>query len=258
MANGKRSNGEGQILYDKRRKTYRARVTVGWEMDIENGKMKQIVKSLGSFKTKGEAASALSDYLRNPYDINNRDITFSQLFEKWLEDFLPDHISHKYRIKSAYKYCSSLYNKKFRDISIYDLKKCINTGTALCIKGKYKGQERPATPSVKESMKYIFNHMYEYALEARLVERNYAKDFTLDKKVFVEKEKNRIIRKPFSQEEIDKLWRSVDFVPFTDMIVYACYSGWRPTELCTLLIEDFDLDNDVIVGGIKTEAEREE
>ena len=29
---GKRSNGEGCISYDKRRKTYRAKVTIGWEL----------------------------------------------------------------------------------------------------------------------------------------------------------------------------------------------------------------------------------
>ena len=80
---GKRSNGEGSISYDSRRKRYRAKVTIGWEIDEKTGKSKQIVKNIGSnFKTKGEAARALANYLDNPYDLDSKNITFSQLYEK--------------------------------------------------------------------------------------------------------------------------------------------------------------------------------
>ena len=176
---GKRSRGEGTITYDKRRKRYRARVTVGWELNEETGRTKQIVKTIGSnYKTKGEASAALAEYLKNPYDIKNKDITFSQLYEIWIVDFLKDHESHKYRIKAAYRYCSSLYDKKMREISIKNMKDCINNGMALCNKGKYKGQMRPASPQTKESMKTLFNNIFSYAVEARIVERNYAKEFT--------------------------------------------------------------------------------
>lgn len=253
---GKRSNGEGSISYDKRRKTYRAKVTVGWELDEKTGKIKQVTKTLGSsYKTKGEASRALAEYLKNPFDLTNKDITFSQLYEKWYEDFMTeDHISHKYRIKAAYKYCSSIYNKKVREITVLDMKNCIYKGTAISTKGKNKGQEQFASPSTKESIKFLFNHMFAYATEARLIERNYAKDFSLDKKVSKEKQINHKEKIPFSKEEMDKLWKSVDFVPFADMIVYACYSGWRPGELVKLRIKDVDLENGFIKGGIKTTA----
>lgn len=252
---GRRSNGEGSISYDSRRKRYRAKITVGWEINEETGRSKQIVKTLGSnYKTKGEATSALAEYLKNPFDINNKDITFSQLYEIWFNDFIKDHKSHKYRIKSAYKYCSSIYNKKFRELSILDMKNCIYKGTAEITRGKYKGEQKLATPSVQESMKYIFNHMYTYAIEARIVDRNYAKEFTLDKKVFKEKQEQHKEKIPFSNEELNKLWKSIEFIPFADMIVYACYSGWRPGELIELKIEDVNLEENFIKGGIKTTA----
>lgn len=252
---GRRSNGEGSVSYDSRRKRYRAKITIGWEINEETGKIKQIVKTLGSnYKTKGEASAALANYLRNPYDLENKDITFSQLYEIWFKDFIVDHESHRYRIMSAYKYCSSMYSKKFREISILDMKNCIYRGTATVTRGKYKGESKLASPSTKESMKYIFNHMFSYAIEARIVDRNYAKEFTLDKKVFKEKEENRKEKIPFTEEEMDKLWNSIDFVPFTDMIVYACYSGWRPSELIELKIENVDLEQNFIKGGIKTTA----
>lgn len=252
----RRSNGEGSVSYDKRRKTYRAKVTVGWELDEKAGKSKQIVKTLGSsFKTKGEASRALAEYLKNPFDLDNKDITFSQLYAKWYEDFMTeDHISHKYRIKSAYNYCSSLYNKKVREITVLDMKNCIYKGTTIATKGANKGKKQFASPSTKESMKFLFNHLFGYATEARLIERNYAKDFSLDKKVMKEKQKNHKEKIPFSEEEMEKLWKSIEFVPFADMIIYACYSGWRPGELILLKVDDVDLKNGFIKGGIKTSA----
>lgn len=254
---GKRGRGEGSVTYDRRRKRYRARVTIGWETNEETGRTKQIVKTLGSnYKTKGEATSALAEYLKNPYDLNNKDITFEQLYKKWFDEYIDtdEHESIKYRVKAAYRYCSLIYNKKFREITIIDMKDCIYKGTATCVRGKYKGEQRLASPQSKEIIKYLFNHIYDYALEARLVERNYAREFTLDKKVFQEKEKNYKSKVPFSKEEIDKLWESIEFVPFADMIVYACYSGWRPTELIKLKIKDVDLKNGFIKGGMKTNA----
>lgn len=252
---GKRSNGEGSVSYDSRRKRYRAKVTVGWEINEETGRKKQIVKTIGSnFKTKGEAAAALVEYLKNPYNLSNKDITFSELYTMWFGEFIQEHESYRYRIKSAYKYCSSLYSKKFRELSILDMKKCINNGTTMVTRGKYKGTRKTASPQTKESMKYIFNHMFAYAVEARIVERNYAKEFTLDKKVFQEKRVNHKEKMPLTEEEMMKLWQSVDFVPFADMIVYACYSGWRPGELIQLKIENVNLEQDFIKGGIKTSA----
>ena len=254
---GKRGRGEGSVTYDRRRKRYRARVTVGWETNEETGRTKQIVKTLGSnYKTKGEATSALAEYLKNPYDLNNKDITFEQLYKKWFDEYIDtdEHESIKYRVKAAYRYCSLIYKKKFREITIIDMKDCIYKGTATCVRGNYKGEQRLASPQSKEIIKYLFNHIYDYALEARLVERNYAREFTLDKKVFQEKEKNYKSKVPFSKEEIDKLWKSIEFVPFADMIVYACYSGWWATELIKLKIKNVDLKNGFIKGGMKTNA----
>lgn len=252
---GRRSNGEGSIIYDKRRnKPYRARVTVGWTFDEKTGKTKQITNEIGSFKTKGEASRALAEYLKNPFDLANKDITFSQLYEKWFDDFVKEHASSKYMIKSAYKYCSSLYDKKIREITIIDMKTCINEGRIIETRGKYKGKVKYASPSVKFNMKYLFNHLLQYATEARLIERNYAKDFSIDSKVSLEKETNHKEKIPFSEEEVNKLWKSIEYVPFADMILYACYSGWRPSELVKLKVMDVDLEKGIIEGGIKTKA----
>ena len=38
------------------------------------------------------------------------------------------------------------------------------------------------------------------------------------------------------------------------MILIQLYSGWRPQELAILKISDIDLNNDIMIGGLKTEA----
>lgn len=254
----KRSNGEGSITYDKRRKRYRAKVTVGWEMNEETGRTKQITKSIGSnFKTRGEAARALAEYQNESYNLENKDITFEELFEIWYPEYIQKHPSYKYVYKSAYAYMTLLYKKKFRNITILDMKKCIEEGTIICKLGSNKGNIITPSPQVKQNMKGMLNKIYDYALEGRIVNINYARNFYLDKEVFENQEKNKVPRIPFSQQELDIMWKAKNFVPFVDMILYHCYSGWRPKEIITLKIEDVHLEEEYIVGGIKTKAGRQ-
>lgn len=252
---GKRSNGEGSISYDSRRKRYRAKITIGWKIDEKSGRSKQIVKNIGSnFKTKGEATRALAEYLDCPYSIDEKNITFSELYDKWYDYFIKTHESFEYRIKSAYSYCSMIYDKKFRDITIIDMKKVIDEGTRVASKGEHKGEKINTSPQTKESIKYLFNHMYDYAIESRICNINYARNFTLDKEVFIQKEQNRKIKDPFRTQQLEKMWQSIEFIPFVDMILYNCYSGWRPTEIISLKVTNVDWENKYIRGGIKTNA----
>ena len=252
----KRGNGEGSISFDSRRKRYRVKVTLGWEIDERTGRSKQITKTIGSnYKTQAEAQRALSEYLENPFDLKNKDITFENLYNKWFEDrVVKKSNSSLYRIKAAYKYCSSLYDIKFRDITILDMKDCIENGTALEIRGKHRGEYKKASPSTKESIKYIFNHIYAYAIEAGIVNRNLAKEFSLEKYVFKEKEINRKIKKPFTEDEIKKLWDNLYIVPYVDIILLGCYTGWRPIELIELKMENINFENNTMKGGKKTKA----
>ena len=78
----KNPNGAGSVvnLGKNRRKPFAPRVTVGF--DKKTGK--QIFKYLGYFKTKKEAMNCLAEYNLNPYDINLRNISFQEVFEKFL------------------------------------------------------------------------------------------------------------------------------------------------------------------------------
>lgn len=64
----KRANGDGSVykIGGKRRKPFGARVTIGWQLDPETGRSKQIYQSIGTFATRVEAETALNNYLQTP------------------------------------------------------------------------------------------------------------------------------------------------------------------------------------------------
>ena len=255
----RRANGTGNIYKmkgGKRRKPWRVRVTVGWELNPKTGRCKQNLKTLGYYASRAEAEVALVAYQECPYDLNTKDITFKELYEQWTEDYFKKltSISSERTITSAYRYCSGLYNMKMRDIRIYHLQECMDKGYIIPDRGKEKGQKRYASACTKGRIKSMFNLMFDWAYAREIVDRNYARAFELDKETKIkqvrEKRKNTI----FSKEEIDLLWKNVDKIAFVDMVLCGIYSGWRPQELAILKIKDIDLELQVMYGGMKTDA----
>lgn len=255
----RRANGTGNIYKmkgGKRRKPWRVRVTVDWELNPKTGRCKQNLKTLGYYASRAEAEAALVAYQECPYDLNTKDITFKELYEQWTEDYFKKltSISSERTITSAYRYCSGLYNMKMRDIRIYHLQECMDKGYIIPDRGKEKGQKRYASACTKGRIKSMFNLMFDWAYAREIVDRNYARAFELDKETKIkqvrEKRKNTI----FSNEEIDLLWKNVDKIAFVDMVLCGIYSGWRPQELAILKIKDIDLELQVMYGGMKTDA----
>lgn len=73
--------------------------------------------------------------------------------------------------------------------------------------------------------------------------------------IAIKRGKSQIIRVPFTPEEIDLLWKNINY-GVVDMILIGIYSGWRPQELSILKIADIDLENNTMFGGLKTDAGR--
>ena len=92
--------------------------------------------------------------------------------------------------------------------------------------------------------------MYKYCLKYDIVEKDYAALCE-----GVKRGKPKIVRIPFSSEEIQTLWDNVSF-PFVDMVLIGIYSGWRPQELAILKVADIDLEARTMFGGLKTDAGR--
>lgn len=251
-------NGYGSVtkLSGNRRKPYLARVTLGWTTDQETGKTTQNRVPIGTFKTKKEALQALAEYGANPYDIQNSNLTLAELYQKWTEAYFPtlESESSSRTIISAWKYCHALYGMRVKDLRARHIKGIMEDGYVIPDRGQNAGNKVPASPGTKARIKSMFNLMLDYALEYELVDKNYARTFDLSNDIIKEKEATTRGHIIFTDAEIQILWDNVDSLRFVDWILIQCYMGWRPQELAILKIADINLDEQYIVGGMKTSA----
>ena len=244
-------NGFGTIskLKNKNlRRPFRAQVCVG-----KNFYGRPIYKSLkpqSSFETYNDAYAALMEYHKNPYDLDS-DLTVEQLYEKWSEEYFKTLSSHSSErtVKSAWNYCSSIYGMRAKDLRARHIKGCMEDGTYIV-----NGKEKHPSPTTKTKIKSLFNLMLDYAEEHELVDKNYARTFKLADDIIKDIEEEKKDHIDFTNEEMQKLWNNLYDVDYVDVLLIQCYSGWRPQELGLLKIENVDLDNWFITGGMKTDA----
>lgn len=235
----KMPNGYGSVykLSGKRRKPWIVRKTVGWQINPETGAAKQQYITIGYYATKQEALAALVNYNENPYDIETDKITFSEVYTRWSEAHFSSIVPSAQRTwKSAYSYCTPLYNMRMRDIRTNHLEQTI--------------KDAQIGDTTKQRIKSLFNLMYKYCLKYEIVDKDYAA--LCDS---VKRGAPQIIRTPYTDAELSTLWENVSF-PFVDMVLIGVYSGWRPQELAVLKLADVDIENWVYFGGLKTDAGR--
>ena len=244
-------NGFGQISEIKNqnlRKPFRAMVSVGKK---ENGRPICVpLKPESYFKTYNEAYTALVEYNKNPYDLSPS-ILVSELYEKWTSEYFETLKSESSirTVESAWKYCSSVYNMRAKDLRARHIKGCMEEGKAI-IDGKY----HYPTAGIKSRIKSLFNLMLDYAVEYEIIDRNYSRTFEVSKDVIKDMEETKRAHIPFTEEEISILWENVGSKKYVDVVLIQCYSGFRPQELGLIELEKVDLNKNIIVGGMKTEA----
>lgn len=231
-------NGFGQITEIKGkglRKPFRAMVTIG---KTEEGKpIQRLLKPESYFETYNDAYMALVEYNRNPYDFSNN-ITMNELYLRWSAQHFKKLKSQDSanNIISLWKHCAGIYDIKVIDIRIRHMKIMLETIDTTTIN--------------KQKIKTILNMMLDYAVEYEIIEHNYAKDFKLaDKRVV-----NPDAHHTFTENEMNIIWEHQGESIWVDMIIIQAYTGWRPTELCSLEKQNIDMDSRCMIGGSKTEA----
>lgn len=244
-------NGFGQISEIKNRNLrnrFRVMVTVG--KTSEGKPISKLLKPNAYFKTYNEAYEALVEYNKNPYDLNTSSITMTELYEKWSKEYLKTVATSNVRsIQSAWNYCSVLYEMRVADVRAKHLKKCIDGASR-----EGKGKIIQASANTKSRIKSMFNLMFDYANENDLVEKNYARTFNVSDKILKEVEEVKRGHISFTDKEMEILWKNVDKIPYVDVILIQCYSGWRPQELGLIELNRVDFNNWVFAGGMKTDA----
>ena len=247
-------NGFGQICEIKNanlRKPFRVMVNVGKTTD---GKfISRLLKPEAFFATYNEAYAALLEYNRNPYDLDDT-ITVKQLYERWSEGYFEslNSSSSTRTITAAWKYCSSVYDMRVKDLRARHIKGCMEDGIA-----NINGEDRSPSAGSKSRIKSMFNLMLDYAVEYELTDRNYARTFNVSDDIIKETADTKRGHIPFTESEIVTLWENINTKQYADVILLQCYSGWRPQELGLIRICDVDLDAGTMTGGLKTDAGKE-
>lgn len=179
------------------------------------------------FKTYNDAYAALLEYHKNPYDLDS-DLTVEQLYEKWTDKYFESlsSPSSERTIKSAWNYCSAVYDMRAKDLRARHIKGCMEDGTYVV-----DGKEKHASPTTKTKIKSLFNLILDYALEYELVDKNYARTFNLSDDVIKDVKEAKKDHIDFTDEEIKKLWDHLYDTDYVDVILIQCYSGWATTRI---------------------------
>lgn len=231
-------NGFGSVycLAGNRRNPWIAIKTHGWQNDEQTKRNKQLKDVVGYFPTEEEAIAALVAFNKNPYDLDVDNILFSEVFERWTADYYPTlkNRSSERSYDAAYKYCSSMYKMRMRDIRPSHIEGAMKDCTA--------------GDSTKARIKSMFNMIYKYCLKHEIVDKDYAQLCT---SISVESQIDRV---PYAPEDIVKLWENIDNFDSIDICLFTIYTGVRPIEALTAAVSTFNITDWYFVGGVKTEA----
>ncbi len=236
----KNPNGYGSVvrLSGKRRKPFEVRVNT--HMDE---RYYPVYDVLGRFATREEAMIALAEYNRNPYSITDRNITFSQLYEKFYKNKY-EYSGKVYSkssmdcTRSAYGHCNALYNLTYSKLRPDDFR---------TILGQTNAKGKPLSHALQEHIKNLFGQMDKFALQNDIIEKGYSSFAAITVS------EDDMPGVPFTREELQILWDNKDF-PWVDSILIYIYSGWRVSELILMPPEDIDLIAGTFKGGLKTDA----
>lgn len=215
----------------KRRKPYRVQVNIGWK--LENDKAVPIRKTLGYVKSREEGQQMLAEYHNEPYDLDNRNITFDDLYLKWKNYKEQTNVNEdtikKYDIMKKYYY--ELGDKTFSSIVREDLQDMIN-----------KSKDNTSGEYQKRILN-LYNQMYEYAKGNGMRVGGDASKFVITEEI-----KPSTLHKIFTDDEIRKLWNNRNEI--IDLILIETYTGIRPVEFFNIT----EVGQNYFITGSKTDA----
>lgn len=187
---------------------------------------------IGTYETRQEAQRAL-DRLTDISVSEKFNMTFSEVYEKWL----PEHereITEKGKAGyvSAYKYCTSLYDRKYRSLRASDFQTVI-------MDMESKGLSKSSCEKVMQ----LFGQLSAWAMREDIIIKDYSRFVST-----VAKQKSEgVVLKP---ETIQRIQKSDNVAADIALILLA--TGCRPGELFGAATRD--CYDSYFIGGSKTAA----
>ena len=226
-----RPNGTGTAY--KRGSTWTAQVTVGIKRDPDTGRVQQVRRTKGGFKTKREALE-FCQQLANAA-MPKKHVTFGDLWEQYEKTkFRQLSASKQCGYRTALKRLGDMIYTRIDAVTIADLQGLVDGLTFYCA----------------QDIKSILRHMYRIAMMQGWTSRDLSEYIVLPPK-------NEHERTPFNDDEIRAIWRGYDGGDtWAGYILLMIYTGMMPGELLHCRKDMIHLDSHQIIGaGLKT-AER--
>lgn len=215
------------FLGKRRRRPYGARITIGWS---ENKKQKY--KYLGYFENREDALACLVDFYKSPYNVTDNKTTFKEIYLSWIDNHA-ENVSKK---------TINAYNSTFRKLlDIHDIP--IRDIRSAHVQAIIKNQPY----STAKLTRLITGIVCREAMKREIIDKDISELLILPKKG-EKKEKM-----PFTKQEIELIWNQQG-EKYADMLLILLYSGMRISELLEMETNKIDLENRIMIGGLKTEA----
>ena len=225
-------NGFGSVfkLKGRRRRPWIARVTTGW---ADNGK--QLFQPVGYFTTKQEAMTALALHRVSPVS-PRAGIALAELYNEWSAGkYRKISKSTENNYRAAWLHIKPLEKAKFADLrtghwqAVID--RCADDGLSR---------------SSLEKIRVLAVMLCDYAIKNDIATKNYAKFVELPRAEKTKKDR-------FTDLEIKQLEKQAD-IPWVDTVLILIYTGMRISEMLGLTRFNVNLEQQVITGGVKTDA----
>lgn len=251
----KRANGMGTIvkLSGNRRKPWMIKVPEYNKDGSFTGRQIPI----GYFESRVAADSYLAEYNKGLgiYTADKLQYTFAEVYSDYSREYFPTKeeqkvmketrkkimgklgISNMWQTSGSYKNSKLLWNKKYRDLRKHDFESVIFSLKKL-------------SSSKLNHIISFFKRMDQYAMEQGIIMMGYAQ--FLD----VVPEETRKEKNPFSTSEIKQIWEHQGYI-IADILLVLLYSCMRINELLELETKNIFLNDDYMIGGLKTEAGRD-
>ena len=193
---------------------------------------------LGTYPDRITAMEALMEYHKEPYNLQNRNITFEEVYQAFFADKY-EHSKRSYSAASrnstmaAFNNVAALHPKRFLDLTTVDLQRTVNQCTLK--------------HSSLELIVSLFHQMYDFAARAGITRINASQGV----KIEIPEDDEHGIR--FLESDIDILRKHTDDDDVKMIFIYL-YTGWRATELTELPKTAISFSDLTMTGGKKTAA----
>lgn len=225
-------NGYGTVvkLSGIRRRPWAVRKTLGFDE-----RRYPVYLNIGYAETKEKGLIMLAEYNKNPWNPESEKMTLRELYVLWLEKrSCKLGASNARCLKTAWNYCEHLGDRKYKEIRAVEMQDCIDS----CRRGY----------STQANIKNLWRHLDRFAQELDIIQKTNS-SFLNSERV------PDSSRNPFTEDEMQRIWEH-EKEEGVDLILFLLYTGFRFSECRTILLKNVNLEEEIILGGMKTEAGR--